>query len=50
VSPPSLRAAWRNFWRSDVPFVERVAIAARNNAIKVRTARECCGHHGDPGC
>jgi len=47
---PSLRTAWRNFWRSDATFVERCKQAARNNAIKVRTGRDCCGHHGEAGC
>jgi hypothetical protein len=47
---PSLRTAWRNFWRSELSFVERCAAAARNNAIKVRTGHNCCGHPGEPGC
>jgi hypothetical protein len=47
---PSLRAALRNFWRSDAAFVERCKQAARNNAIKIRTGQSCCGHPGEPGC
>jgi len=47
---PSLRAAWRNFWESDEPFVERCKQTARNNAIKMRTGHDCCGHHGEAGC
>jgi hypothetical protein len=47
---PSPGAAWRNFWKSVLPFAQRVAIAARNNAIKIRTGTDCCGNHGEPGC
>jgi hypothetical protein len=45
-----MRESWKNFWRSDMPFAERVATAMRNNAKKMRTRQGCCGNHGDPGC
>ncbi len=38
---------WRN---SDLPFLEKVLVAARNNAIKLKNRSTCCGHHGQPGC
>ncbi len=40
-----------NNWRtSDLPFVEKLLVAARNNAIKLKNRSDCCGHHGQPGC
>lgn len=50
MSRPSFRESMRNFWRSDVPFPERVRLAIKNNAIKARTGQNCCGNHGEPGC
>jgi hypothetical protein len=47
---PSLRASWQNFWQSDMPFVARCQVAFKNNAIKMRTRQNCCGHPGEPGC
>jgi hypothetical protein len=42
---------FRENWReSDAPTTTKLAMALRNNAIKVLTARTCCGHHGEPGC
>jgi len=38
-------------WRSsDLPLLERMRVAMRNNAIKIRNRSDCCGHHGEPGC
>ncbi len=50
MSEPSPGASWRNFWRSDMPFAKRVAVAMRNNLIKARTRKSCCGNFGEPGC
>ena len=47
---PSPAASWRNFWRSDMPLPKRVAVAMRNNLIKARTRKQCCGNLGEPGC
>jgi hypothetical protein len=47
---PSLRAAFSNWNSSDLPFFEKLRLAVRNNAIKMRTRKDCCGHHGEPGC
>jgi hypothetical protein len=38
---------WRN---SNLPFLEKVALAAKNNAIKLVKRSDCCGNHGEPGC
>ena len=38
-------------WRSsDLPFPEKVRVAARNNWIKIKNRSDCCGNHGQPGC
>jgi hypothetical protein len=38
---------WRN---SDLPFLEKLALAAKNTAIKAKKRSDCCGNHGEPGC
>jgi hypothetical protein len=40
-------ANWRS---SDLPFLEKLRLATKNNLIKVRTRSRCCGNHGEPGC
>lgn len=47
---PSPRAALSNWSRYDAPFFTKLRLAARNNWIKLRTRRNCCGHDGEPGC
>lgn len=47
---PNPRDTWNNFWRSDVPFLERCRLAAKNQLIKARRRSNCCGNHGEPGC
>lgn len=47
---PSLRAVFTNWRESDLPFHRKLAVAVRNNWIKLRTRRDCCGHPGEPGC
>lgn len=39
-----------NFKNSDLPIMERVRLAAKNNAIKLKNGTSCCGNHGEPGC
>ncbi len=46
-NPRDAAANWRN---SELPFRERLRVALRNNAIKLRTRSRCCGHPGEPGC
>lgn len=50
VSRPSARAFFTNFRTYDAPFTEKVRLAFRNNAIKMRQRSDCCGNHGQPGC
>jgi len=47
---PSLRALFTNWRESPLPFHKKLAVALRNNWIKLRTHSECCGHDGEPGC
>jgi hypothetical protein len=42
--------AKRNWDESDLPIPMRLAVAMRNNAIKLARRSTCCGHHGEPGC
>lgn len=40
-----------NNWRdSDLPLAEKVRLVIKNNLIKAKTGRNCCGNHGEPGC
>ena len=36
--------------RYDAPFLTKLRMAARNNWIKARTRKDCCGNDGEPGC
>lgn len=47
---PSFGAVFSNWARYDASFVTKLRLAARNNWTKIRTRRNCCGHHGEPGC
>ena len=47
---PSLRAFFTNWRESKLPFHRKLALTFRNNWIKLRTRRDCCGHLGEPGC
>jgi hypothetical protein len=50
MARPSLKALFRNFDDYDAPFDRKIAKALRNNARKVVTLSDCCGHPGEPGC
>ncbi len=47
---PSFEAVRSNWARSELPLMEKILVAARNNAIKVKNRSNCCGNHGEPGC
>jgi hypothetical protein len=47
---PNLKSFFRNFGTYDAPLPTKIALAIRNNWIKLRTGSECCGHPGEPGC
>jgi hypothetical protein len=46
----SASIAWQIWRESDLPFVEKVAVASRNQLRKLLTRKTCCGHYGEPGC
>jgi len=29
---------------------DKILLLIRNNAIKIKNQRDCCGHPGEPGC
>ncbi len=45
-----LDAFFRNFRTYQAPFHVKLALAFRNNFIKLQMHSECCGHPGQPGC
>ena len=47
---PHPRHVVGNWKRSNLPFLEKLAMAAKNNAIKLKNRSDCCGNHGEPGC
>lgn len=47
---PSIREAFRNWRHWNGPFSEKVRLTVRNEWIKVRTFKDCCGHIDEPGC
>ena len=47
---PSLGAVFSNWKRSPAPFWEKLKMAARNNVIKLKNRKNCCGNHGEVGC
>lgn len=43
--------AWLTNWRaSEQDFLDKVRSVTRNNLIKIRTRKDCCGHWGEVGC
>ena len=47
---PSLRAVVQNWSTYDAPFRTKLALAVKNNAIKLKNRSNCFGNHGEPGC
>jgi hypothetical protein len=47
---PGFRNSRTNWRESALPFFTKLGIAMRNNVIKLRTRRSCCGNYGQPGC
>jgi hypothetical protein len=50
MARPSPRAFFRNFEEYEGPWDEKLRLAFRNNAKKLVTLSDCCGHPGEPGC
>jgi hypothetical protein len=47
---PNLGAVFSNFHTFDAPFLTKLRLAVRNNWIKARARKGCCGNNGQPGC
>jgi hypothetical protein len=50
MARPSLSDFFRNFDDYDARLDTKVRKALLNNAKKVATLSDCCGHPGEPGC
>lgn len=50
MARPSLRDFFKNFDDYDGSFEKKVRKAFTNNAKKIVTFSDCCGHPGEPGC
>lgn len=46
---PGLRSFFTNM-SAPMPWPTKIRLLLRNNFIKIKTRRNCCGHHGEPGC
>jgi hypothetical protein len=46
---PSARAFFTNL-RAPMPWWKKIWLLFRNNAKKIATLSDCCGHPGEPGC
>lgn len=46
---PSMKAFFTNM-SAPMPWHKKLTLLFRNNSIKFKTHKNCCGHHGEPGC
>lgn len=47
---PSLKVIFSNWNNSDKPISEKVKMAVKNNFLKIKRGKSCCGNHGEVGC
>jgi len=47
---PSANAFFTNWRESELPLGTKLRLTFRNQWIKIRYRRGCCGHEGEPGC
>lgn len=50
TSRGSARHFFQNWRGTDLSLTTKLRLAIRNNAIKARTGKSCCGNYGEPGC
>jgi len=50
VARPSMRDVFTNWRTYDASIATKLRLTAKNQSIKLRTASNCCGNHGEPGC
>ena len=48
-SMPKLKSFFTNM-STPMPLHTKIRLLLRNNFIKLKTGKSCCGHHGEPGC
>lgn len=46
---PSISSFFTNL-QAPMPWGRKVRLLVRNNWIKLRSRRNCCGNYGEPGC
>jgi len=46
---PSLKAFFTNM-SAPMPWHRKIKLLLRNNYLKFKTRKNCCGHSGEPGC
>ena len=46
---PNLKSLLANL-KVPMPVRKKIWLIIRNNAIKILTLKDCCGHPGEPGC
>jgi hypothetical protein len=46
----SASEGWRIWRESNKPFLKKVGLSFKNQFIKIRTLKDCCGNYGEPGC
>ena len=47
---PSLKAIFSNWKESEASFGRKIKMATRNNLLKVKAGKSCCGNYGEVGC
>jgi len=47
---PSFRESFENWQYSDLPLWKKLRLTAKNELIKIRTMKSCCGHIDEVGC
>jgi hypothetical protein len=46
---PNIRDVFTNL-KAPLPWPTKVHLLFRNNWLKIRNFKNCCGHLGEPGC
>lgn len=46
----SLKAIFNNWKESDAPFQKKIKMVFKNNWLKIKRGKNCCGNYGEVGC
>jgi hypothetical protein len=46
----SVGQSWQIWRESEEPFLKKIRLGFKNQFIKMRTLKDCCGNYGEPGC